>query len=114
MSSKINFRNFTITDIDEKYCDISEKNISRVNEDIFGKREYVLSEQAKSIKGLKNKGKINNKKIEEGYIFLCKTHNKILSLDEVKNIDNLLFDDLCKYGKKFSKLQSLTKRLYLS
>ena len=114
VSSKINFRNFTITDIDEKYCDISEKNISRVNEDIFGKREYVLSEQAKSIKGLKNKGKINNKKIEEGYIFLCKTHNKILSLDEVKNIDNLLFDDLCKYGKKFSKLQSLTKRLYLS
>ena len=43
VSAKINNRYFTITDIDEKYCDIAQKNIGKVIENIFGVKEYVTN-----------------------------------------------------------------------
>lgn len=108
VSSKITNRNFTITDIDEKYCDIANKNVQKVKENIFGVREYII-EPLNKLK--KKKSNYNIKGVEETYMLMCKKNNGILEIDEVNEISPDLYTLLVLYPKSFKKLQSLTKRL---
>lgn len=108
VSSKINDRNFTITDIDEKYCDIAKKNTQRVRENVFGKKEYLI-EPTPSKK--KVKSNYNNKEVEESYMLICEKQNCILEMDQIQEIDIKLYSLLSSYPKSFKKLKSMTKRL---
>jgi len=108
VSSKINNRNFTITDIDEKYCDIANKNTQRVYENVFGVKEYVI-ESLPSKK--KVKSNYNNKEVEERYMLICDKNKCILEIDQIKQIDMELHSLISSYPKSFKKLQSMTKRL---
>jgi site-specific DNA-methyltransferase (adenine-specific) len=110
VSSKINNRNFTITDIDDKYCNIAETNISRVKENLLGIKEYILEPTKRESK---TKSKYNIKLVEESYMSLCEKSNKLLTLEEVLILDVTLHSKLLLYPKKFSKLQSMTTRLKL-
>jgi DNA modification methylase len=105
VASKLKNRKFTITDIDSKYCEISEKNIERVQHNQDGFLVYNLP----TIKNTKNKTTQNNKLFEESYIKLCITNGKIIHEDDLTDD---LKEMLKTYPKNMKKLKSLCKRLY--
>jgi site-specific DNA-methyltransferase (adenine-specific) len=108
VSAKINDRRFTITDIDQKYCEIANKNIDRVLCDENGINRYVLEP---SITPTTKKSNYNSKKVEETYMELCSKENSILEIQNLIDLDIDLYYQLQNYPKSFKKLQSMTKRL---
>jgi site-specific DNA-methyltransferase (adenine-specific) len=108
VASKLKKRKFTITDIDLKYCEISEKNIKKVIYDENGILIYNLPK----IKTTKNKDTQSNKLFEETYFKLCIDEGKVMNENDVKQMSNELKTMVESYPKNFKKLQSLCKRLY--
>lgn len=105
VASKLKNRKFTITDIDAKYCEISEKNIERVQYNQDGSLVYNLPKT----KNIKNKIIQNNKLFEESYISMCINKGKIIHEDDLTDD---LKEMLKNYPKNIKKLKSLCKRLY--
>jgi site-specific DNA-methyltransferase (adenine-specific) len=108
VAGKLKKRKFTLTDIDIKYCEISEKNVERVVIDENGDLIYNLPK----IKNTKIKSSQNNRLFEETYINLCIDKGKVIDKNDLEEISNELYKMLEVYPKSFKKLQSLVKRLH--
>lgn len=110
VSARINDRRFTITDIDQKYCEIANTNIDRVIYDENGNKRYVIEP---SVKSKTKKTLFNSKKVEEDYMLLCQRQNGIVEMEDILSLDNELYNRLQNYPKNFKKLKTMTKRLKL-
>lgn len=105
VSAKLNQRHYLISDIDEKYVEISKKNLSNVQKDSNG-NNYLLRDTVH-----RTKPEITKREIETNYINLCKRKNKLLYEDELKIIDPSLYFKIKKYYGDFKRLIKITRRL---
>lgn len=105
LAAKLLNRNFIITELDKHYVDIAERNISKVQKDLYGNLFYARESISKV-----NQQEIPRKRIENEYMSLCFSKNKILSLEELKNISPSTFQLVEKYQGNFNKLQGATRR----
>ena len=98
-------RNFVITELDKKYVDIAQRNLSKIQSDMYGtliyERDSVFKPQ---INGTPRKH------IEKAYMQLCFTDNKTYSKEELKLISPLTYSLIENYSGDFNKLQAATKR----
>ncbi|HQZ26330.1 MAG: site-specific DNA-methyltransferase [Chitinophagaceae bacterium] len=105
IAAKLLNRNFVITELDKKYVDIAQRNLSKIQSDMYGtliyERDSVFKPQ---INGTPRKH------IEKAYMQLCFTDNKTYSKEELKLISPLTYSLIENYSGDFNKLQAATKR----
>ena len=95
IAAKLLNRNFVITELDKKYVDIAQRNLSKIQSDSVFKPQ---------INGTPRKH------IEKAYMQLCFTDNKTYSKEELKLISPLTYSLIENYSGDFNKLQAATKR----
>ncbi len=105
IGAKLLNRNYVITELDKKYVDIAEKNLSMIQTDLHGSHFYERESVAKP----KSNG-TPRKQIEKAYMTLCFTEHKIFSLDELKEVSPKTFNMVEHYQGNFNKLQGATRR----
>jgi len=105
IGAKLLKRNYIITELDAKYVEIAEKNLSLIQTDLIGRHFY----ERESIVKQKSSG-VPRKQIEKAYMTLCFSNDKVLSIDEVRDIDPDIFAWLKDYPGDFNKLQGATRR----
>jgi DNA modification methylase len=105
VAAKLLKRSYVITELDIHYVEISKRNIEKVKEDAFGNRLYKRESVAKN-----NSNGIPRKRIEKEYMKLCFDKNKVLTMEELKDIDPSKYELVQQYQGIFSKLQGATRR----
>lgn len=105
IGAKLLNRNYIITELDKKYVDIAERNLSLIQTDSHGSHRYERESVAKP----KSNG-TPRKQIEKAYMTLCFSQNKIFSLEELKNASPNTFNLVEHYQGDFNKLQGATRR----
>lgn len=105
IGAKLLNRNYIITELDEKYVAIAERNLEKIQIDLTGTLYY----QRESVANSKVNG-TPRKQIEKAYMKVCYSDNKAYSLNEIQAISPSTFDLLASYSGDFNKLQSATKR----
>jgi len=105
IAAKLLHRKYVITELDEQYVKISERNIAKIQVDMFGSLFY----ERESILKTRTNG-IPRKQIEDTYINLCVKDKKVYLLDELIKISPETYELVEKYQGSFSKLQGATRR----
>jgi len=108
IAAKITKRNFIISDIDEHYVQVARDNVYNIKSDIFGQFEY----KRESVSNKKNENIISKKLVETSYLNLCFKEQRVLSLDEVKQIDKGIYFLLKNYTGSFRKLENICMRKF--
>lgn len=105
IGAKLLNRNYIITELDEKYVAIAEKNLANIQADSTGSLYY----ERESVTQKKSNG-TPRKQIEKEYMTLCFDNHKIFSLDELKDVSPNTFGLVEHYQGNFNKLQGATRR----
>jgi DNA modification methylase len=105
IGAKLLNRNYIITELDKKYVDIAEKNLSLIQRDLHGSQFY----ERESIVKPKSTG-TPRKQIEKAYMTLCFSERKIFTLKELKEVSPNTFSLVEHYQGNFNKLQGATRR----
>lgn len=105
IGAKLLNRNYIITELDEKYVAIAEKNLAAIQTDSTGSLYY----ERESVAQKKSNG-TPRKQIEKEYMTLCFDNHKIFSLDELKEVSPNTFGMVEHYQGDFNKLQGATRR----
>lgn len=106
IAAKLLGRNYIISDIDENYVNISKENLKRV---VFKGDLAIYNRESKK---RPTKNLIPKKIVEVEYINLCEEKGKILEKDEIKMLNEKLYNNLNLYNGSFKKLQNIVKRKF--
>lgn len=105
IAAKLLNRDFVITELDKMYVGVAERNLSKIQKNVFGTFYYERESITKS-----RPNGISRKQIEKSYMDLCIANNKIYSMDELKLLSPDIFQLIIQYQGSFGKLQSAVKR----
>lgn len=109
VAAKIAKRNFIITEMDVNYVKIAKENLNKISENIYG--ELMFNRPASNNNSRKPiNGGISRKAVEQMFIRLCEENNKVLSAEEIKNLDYSTYKFVANYAGDFKKLQNIGKR----
>lgn len=98
ISAKLNNRNYTITDIDDKYFDIARNNLNKITETSQG--EFIF--ERLSIKRPKE-SKVFQNQIEKKYLELCLKLKTVIDIEKIKDLDETLYNDINNHYPKETK-----------
>jgi len=104
IAAKMTGRHFVTIDVDQKYVDITKKNLGMMQPTLTG-NYYLLRENKKY-----DRAKITKKEVEIGYIELCKDKRRVIELQEVAKLDPGLFEKITISYKDFKKLKKIAHR----
>jgi len=93
-------RHFVTVDIDERYVDIASTNLNRLRPTRSGRMAVPRSSVAKG------RGKVTKREIETSYIRMCKAHGRVIGMEELTRMDNVLAD---KIGNHYPSMKTLMK-----
>jgi len=97
-------REYLMNEIDKKYVEIAKSNLDNIR--TSNSKKFLYRESIK-----RENNKIPKKQIEIEYIKLCRIHSKILSKEELRNIDSFLLNRIQKNYPSFNYLKKITKRV---
>jgi site-specific DNA-methyltransferase (adenine-specific) len=110
IASKLLNRDYIISDLDEEYVKIAERNLKNCfSQDVEGNPVYIRKSVKKS-----SKNEVSKKKVEVSYLDLCKVQGRVLNKTEVKSLDPEVYMLLEKYNGSFTKLKNICKRKFES
>ena len=104
--AKMSKRNFITTEIDENYVKIAKDNLRRLQPTL--QNNYVFIRVP--VKEKKISIGVPKKEIEIKFIELCKSQKKVLTLEEVKTVNETLFKDISNYYPNFKTLKKIARR----
>ncbi|NVM53057.1 MAG: site-specific DNA-methyltransferase [Candidatus Helarchaeota archaeon] len=99
-------RNFITTEIDENYVKIAKDNLRRLQPTL--QNDYVFIRAP--VKEKKISIGVPKKEIEIKFIELCKSQKKVLTLEEVKTVNETLFKNISNYYPNFKTLKKIARR----
>lgn len=105
IAAKLLNRNYVITELDEKYVSIAEKNLSKIQPNIYGSLSYERESVAKP-----KSAATPRKQFEKSYMSICIEADKIFSIQDLQNAFPDVYDMAANYSGDFVKLQAATKR----
>lgn len=106
ISSKLKKRNYTITDIDDYYFEISHNNLNKIIENHQG--EFIF-ERLSIKRPIENK--VSQKQIEKQYLDLCSRFNTAIDIERLKILDVNLYNDINNhYPRGFKYLVKIANR----
>jgi len=108
ISAKLLKRHYTISDVDKHYVEVSQNNLDRIQENLFGELQYERT----SLKGHKKSNSVPNKLVETKYIDLCFKEKKVLTLDELETINVDVAQLIKQYNGKFNNLMKICRRKF--
>lgn len=104
ISAKINERHFVISDIDEKYVEISKRNIKKIQEDKNGQKHLVR----KSIQ--KKLTPVTKKEIEIAFLEIC-NDGTVPNEEQLRKINPHLYKNIVDYySSDFKSLSKMARR----
>jgi site-specific DNA-methyltransferase (adenine-specific) len=105
IASKMFKRHFITTDIDEKYVEIAKQNLKMLQPTLNG--EYRLIRESVSYS---RKNAVSRKEIEIDFINLCRKEERVLSVEEVAAINEVLANKISSYYPNFKQLRKIAQR----
>jgi site-specific DNA-methyltransferase (adenine-specific) len=106
VAANISNRHFVVSDIDKDYTEITKKNLERIEVDLLGNKYYVREKNSAP----KKKKLVTNKQIEVEFIKLSKSVRRALDLEEIKELDSVLHNNIVTYYPDFKKLRKIANR----
>jgi site-specific DNA-methyltransferase (adenine-specific) len=106
VAAKLLNRDFIVTELDEKYVEIAQKNLAKIKTNLYGDFIY---ERGSVIK-LQVNG-VPRKQVEKTYMTLCFSNNRTYSEEELRLVSPSTYDLVKNYTGDFNKLISATKRM---
>lgn len=104
ISAKMNGRHFITLDMDEKYIQLTKKNLQKMQLDLSG--NYYLPRPSINHK----RSKVTKKEVEIAYFELCLTNSRVLELKEIEKLNSDLFKKITEFYKNFKKLKKMANR----
>jgi site-specific DNA-methyltransferase (adenine-specific) len=105
IASKMFKRHFVTTDIDEKYVEITKRNLKMLQPTSNGEYRFIRESVSRS-----HKNAVPRKEIEIDFINLCRKEERVLSVEEVAAINNELAKKIRSYYPHFKQLRKIAKR----
>jgi DNA modification methylase len=103
IAAKMFRRHYITTDVDEQYVEITKQNLKMLQPTSNG---YILPRKRKS---RKSSSSVPRRKIEIGYMKLCRKEKRVLSISQVMARDEEL-GELIKTYPDFNYLKKITRR----
>lgn len=104
ISAKINERHFIISDMDEKYVEISKRNIKKVQEDKNGQKHLVRKSIQKTLTP------VTKKEIEISFLEIC-NDGTVPTEEQLRDINPQLYQNIVDYySSDFKSLSKMARR----
>jgi tRNA/tmRNA/rRNA uracil-C5-methylase (TrmA/RlmC/RlmD family) len=103
--SKMFKRHFITTDIDAKYVKIAKQNLKMLQPTLKGEYRFIRKSLSRS-----RKNTVPRKEIEIDFINLCRKEERVLSIEEVAAINDVLANKIRNYYPNFKQLRKLAQR----
>ncbi len=109
IAAKLKNRKYVISDLDENYVKIAQKNLNLIKLNSNGDYHYVR-EKSNNTSYFKRNG-ITRKEVEKGYMSLCQELNRIVEFEELQKISPVLHNKIDSNNNDFQRLKKIARRM---